>query len=130
MLAMYNMTMKKQRNVATNKTPWLAALVLAATMLPAHAAETGERTYGDPACSDRNADPEKCVLQVGPPPQARAAAAPVTQEPPVSNPVPPVSAGGVEKPPLLAPGRPRPDGGAAPATLAPTPPVAAHPQKK
>ncbi|HEY0336582.1 MAG TPA: hypothetical protein VGC70_04520 [Burkholderiales bacterium] len=33
----------------------------------ASAADTNERTYADPACSERDAKPEKCVLQDGPP---------------------------------------------------------------
>jgi hypothetical protein len=33
----------------------------------ASAADTSERTYADPACSARDAKPERCVLQDGPP---------------------------------------------------------------
>jgi hypothetical protein len=33
----------------------------------ASAADTNERTYANPACSERDAKPEKCVLQDGPP---------------------------------------------------------------
>jgi hypothetical protein len=47
-----------------------AFLVLVITMLWsafAPAADTSERTYADPACSARDAKPERCVLQDGPP---------------------------------------------------------------
>ena len=43
------------------------ALAAMAPSLSAHAADTGARTYGDPACSERTANPENCVVQDGPP---------------------------------------------------------------
>jgi hypothetical protein len=46
-----------------------ASLVLPFAILvtaPAAAADSTQRTYADPACSERNADPDKCVLATGP----------------------------------------------------------------
>ena len=46
-----------------------ASLVLPFAILAtasAVAADSTQRTYADPACSERNADPEKCVLATGP----------------------------------------------------------------
>jgi hypothetical protein len=40
----------------------------------ASAADTSERTYADPACSARDAKPERCVLQDGPPKRVVAGA--------------------------------------------------------
>jgi hypothetical protein len=33
---------------------------------PAFGANPGERTYADPACSARDIDPQKCIIQDGP----------------------------------------------------------------
>lgn len=45
-------------------------LALGAWSFGIFAAETGERTYADPACSERDADPEKCVIVDVPPTRA------------------------------------------------------------
>lgn len=55
------------------KSAWLLFCVMSVWSVTAGSAETGGRTYGDPACSARNADPEKCILQDGPPRPAIAA---------------------------------------------------------
>jgi hypothetical protein len=49
------------------KTPIVAfgcMLLVAASSV--YAAESGSRTYGDPSCSDRNANSADCVIQDGP----------------------------------------------------------------
>ena len=45
----------------------LLVVVMTTGCALASAADTTERTYADPACSERDAKPEKCVLQDGPP---------------------------------------------------------------
>lgn len=70
----------------------------------AYAADTTQRTDPvDPACLQRNAPPEKCVIDDGPPPRPRAAGtqAPLT---PVTPPAPPgaetaTDGGGQKAPP-------------------------------
>lgn len=51
-----------------NKLITLTAVLAAGSAL---AAEPGERRHPDPECLKRNADPEKCVIQDGPPPAPR-----------------------------------------------------------
>lgn len=61
---------------------WLAALAGAAA-----AADEVKQALPDPAyCSQRDADPEKCVIQDGPPPSPF-----VRKKPPVVLPKPPVA---------------------------------------
>lgn len=57
----------------------------------AYAADTPQRTDPvDPACRERNAPPEKCVIDDGPPPPGpRAAGTQTPQTPPVTPPAPP-----------------------------------------
>ena len=45
----------------------LAAVATMVWCASASAADTSERTYADPACSARDAKPERCVIQDGPP---------------------------------------------------------------
>lgn len=56
------------------KAPWAIALMIGAAGAPGYAADTGERTYGpNPAlCRERDAPPEKCVINDGPAPPPRA----------------------------------------------------------
>jgi hypothetical protein len=50
------------------KTPIVAfGCMLFAAASSVYAAESGSRTYGDPSCSDRNANSADCVIQDGPP---------------------------------------------------------------
>jgi hypothetical protein len=50
----------------------------------AFAAEDTSRTYANPSCSDRNANPDNCVIQNGPP--RRTAFPPPEQKPPATKP--------------------------------------------
>jgi hypothetical protein len=70
----------------------LFAVLCAALAAPAFAAEDTSRTYAKPACSERNANPENCVIQDGPP---RRMAFPTAEPPqPKPAPKPPTPAGG------------------------------------
>jgi hypothetical protein len=44
-----------------------AALTCMVVSLGAYAAESTDRTYADPACSARDANPERCVINDGAP---------------------------------------------------------------
>lgn len=71
------------------------ALLATLAALPSHAAVSTDRTYANPACSERNANPENCVIQDGVAPR----------RPPVSGTTPGSPGGGVTPP------APAPDGG-------------------
>ena len=43
------------------------ALLFAAGSVCAYAADSGDRTYADPACSARDVNPERCVINDGAP---------------------------------------------------------------
>lgn len=62
------------------------ASVLLVPVAPGHAAESGSRTYPDPACSERTAKPENCVIQDGPTRQGTVGAKSVTPATPGPGP--------------------------------------------
>ena len=62
------------------------AVLIAAFGSVAMAAEDTSRTYGNASCSERNANPDNCVIQDGPP--RRTAFPPPEQKPPVQKPPP------------------------------------------
>ena len=45
----------------------ILALAMSAMGFAVHAADSGGRTYANPACSDREANPENCVILDGSP---------------------------------------------------------------
>jgi hypothetical protein len=63
----------------------LVAVVASST----YAADSSSRTYGNPSCSDRNANSADCVIQDGPPRRSafgEPAAGPKDTPPPASKP--------------------------------------------
>jgi hypothetical protein len=74
----------------------LAALLFVAAW-PAYAADSGARTYQSASCTDRNANPDNCVIQDGPPRRSAFG-----NPPPVVQPTPPKPA----QPPAGAAGNP------------------------
>jgi hypothetical protein len=111
-----------------------ATVCAAATLLcttAVYAAETTQRTDPvDPACLQRDAPPEKCVVNNGPPPPPRARGTaglpqgPITPSAP-AVPGPPLDAGS-QRPPGASP-QPHPSDPTTPAAATPTTPAPATP---
>lgn len=59
----------------------VAFLNLGMLALPASAAEATARTHPDPICSERDVNPERCVINDGPPTRLGTAGEPVTTPP-------------------------------------------------
>jgi hypothetical protein len=62
------------------------AMLFSLTLPAAHAADSTARTYADPACSSRTANPENCLIQDGPPRQGTIPAQKPVASPPQSTP--------------------------------------------
>ena len=62
-------------------------LTLLFAMPAAYAADTSERTYADPACSSRTANPDDCILSNGAPRLAIVPERKTGEEPPTPTPL-------------------------------------------
>jgi hypothetical protein len=90
------------------RTPFLFALLLSLAAATAIAADSGARTYADPECSSRTADPEKCVILDGP---RKGGSTTETKTPtPEPPPAPPASGSSFTQPSKSAP-QPAPKAG-------------------
>ncbi|MGZ8266344.1 MAG: hypothetical protein ACXWUU_02690 [Burkholderiales bacterium] len=86
---------------------FLFALLLSLPAATAIAADPGARTYADPECSSRTADPAKCVILDGPRPGGSTTETTTTPEP---TPTPPASGSSFTQPSKGAP-QPAPKAG-------------------